>query len=358
MASKDKVNWAQLKVGILALVALFLVVLLIFLLTGNTKFFMKEVPLHTYTDDAAGLVAGAPVRINGIGAGKVTKVELSGSNTPNNTIRVDMDVDEPMLKQIPVDSQVSIAADNLLGSSKFLNIKKGTSGQTIQRDGTIKSLDTRQFDELVQQGYSVLGSLQGILGQVQNIVGQVENGKGTIGRLLVDDSLFRSLQGTVDQVQLLATTLNSKKGTIGRLVHDPELYNNVQATLGRFDTLMAGLQNGEGTAGKLLKDEALYKDVRQSVDQINKLLGDLNAGKGTAGQLLKDDKLARQVSDTLTKVNTTIDKINAGQGTIGQLMVNPQLYDSLNGTTRELHELLKDFRANPKKFLRIKLAVF
>jgi phospholipid/cholesterol/gamma-HCH transport system substrate-binding protein len=57
-------------------------------------------------------------------------------------------------------------------------------------------------------------------------------------------------------------------------------------------------------------------------------------------------------------METTIDKINSGQGTIGQLMVNPQLYDSLNGTTRELHELLKDFRANPKKFLRIQLHLF
>jgi phospholipid/cholesterol/gamma-HCH transport system substrate-binding protein len=38
--------------------------------------------------------------------------------------------------------------------------------------------------------------------------------------------------------------------------------------------------------------------------------------------------------------------------------VNPQLYESLNGATRELHELMKDFRANPKKFLRIKLALF
>ena len=39
-------------------------------------------------------------------------------------------------------------------------------------------------------------------------------------------------------------------------------------------------------------------------------------------------------------------------------MVNPALYDSLNGTTKEMHELLKDFRANPKKFLRIKLGLF
>ena len=32
-------------------------------------------------------------------------------------------------------------------------------------------------------------------------------------------------------------------------------------------------------------------------------------------------------------------------------MVNPQLYDSLNGATREFQALVKDMRANPKKFL-------
>jgi phospholipid/cholesterol/gamma-HCH transport system substrate-binding protein len=38
--------------------------------------------------------------------------------------------------------------------------------------------------------------------------------------------------------------------------------------------------------------------------------------------------------------------------------VNPQLYESLNGSSKEMSELLKDFRANPKKFLRIKLGLF
>jgi phospholipid/cholesterol/gamma-HCH transport system substrate-binding protein len=84
----------------------------------------------------------------------------------------------------------------------------------------------------------------------------------------------------------------------------------------------------------------------------------LQAGKGTAGILLKDPGLAKQLSSTLDKIDTTIDKVNSGQGTIGQLLVNPQLYDSLNGMTGELHALLKDFRANPKKFLRIKVTIF
>jgi phospholipid/cholesterol/gamma-HCH transport system substrate-binding protein len=39
-------------------------------------------------------------------------------------------------------------------------------------------------------------------------------------------------------------------------------------------------------------------------------------------------------------------------------MVNQQLYDSLNGTTREFEAFMRDFRANPKKFLSIKLGLF
>ena len=53
-----------------------------------------------------------------------------------------------------------------------------------------------------------------------------------------------------------------------------------------------------------------------------------------------------------------LEKINNGQGTLGQLAVNPALYESLDGTTREVQGLLKDFRANPKKFLTIQLKLF
>src|SRR3954470_4800369 len=358
MPSKDKVGFAQLKVGVLAIVALACVTLIVFLLTGNASWFKKQIPLHVYTSDAAGLNPGSPVRINGIQAGSVKKVVLSGETNPQRIIRVDFVVDEEMRKQIPSDSIASISSDNLLGSTKFLQINKGTRPELIQPDTTVKSADTRQFDALIQQGYNVLDSLQVILGKVQDIVGQVEVGKGTIGKLLVDETLYTSLQATVNQVQMLTTNLNSKKGTIGALINDETLYNQVQGVVARIDALTADLQAGKGTAGLLLKDPKVYNQVDSSLEQINTLLTGINKGKGTLGQLVSNDKAARQLSDALDKVNVTLDKVNSGQGTIGQLLVNPQLYDSVNGTTRELHDLLRDFRANPKKFLSIKLKLF
>ena len=117
------------------------------------------------------------------------------------------------------------------------------------------------------------------------------------------------------------------------------------------------LQEGQGSAGKLLKDPALYDETQKTIAGIHKLVDDLNAGKGTAGKLLKSDELSKQLSDTIAKLDLMLDKVNSGQGTIGQLLVNQQLYDNLNGATREMHLLMKDFRANPKKFLRIKLVL-
>lgn len=358
MPSKERVSMAQLKVGILGIVAMACVALLVFLLTGNIQWFKKDIPLHVFTSDADGLGEGSAVRINGIQAGKVTKVDLSGETDPARIIRIDLVVDEDMLKQIPADSVARISSDNLLGSTKFLQINKGTSHSLIQSNATLTSVANPDFDKLVEQGYNILGSLQLLLGKVQDIVGQVEVGKGTIGKLLVDESLYNSLQATVNQVQLLATTLNSKNGTIGHLINDDQFYDQLQGLVTQIQGLTDGLQKGEGTAGMILKDPKLYNDASKAVDQLNTMLADLNAGKGTAGQLLKDDKIARQLSATLEKVNVSFDKLNAGQGTLGQLMVNPALYDSTTGLTRELQQTLKDFRANPKKFLTIKLQLF
>ena len=358
MPAKEKVSIAQLKVGILAIVTLACITLLVFLLTGNSSWFKKQIELHMYTSDAAGLNSGSPVRINGIQAGSVRNVALSGENNPQRAIRVDFVIEQDMQRQVPVDSMATIASDNLLGSTKFLQITKGTRPEVVQPNGTVKSADTRQFDALIQQGYNVLDSLQLILGKVQDIVGQIEVGKGTIGKLLVDETLYNSLQNTVKQVELLTTTLNSKTGTIGHLINDDALYGQIQGIVGRIDAMTIDLQNGKGTAGMFLKDPHLYNQLDSSITQLTDILTKLNNGEGTAGKLLNDPKIANQISTSLTKINVMLDKINSGQGTVGQLMINPQLYDSANGTTRELHDLLRDFRANPKKFLSIKLKIF
>ena len=357
MPSPKKVAWSQLRVGVLVVIAMVILVVLIFLITGSKGLFLKNAVVYTYMDDSAALTEGSAVRLNGIIIGKVKRIELSGSTESNRIVRLVLEVHENRLPQIPVDSLAAIGAENVLGT-KYVNIKKGKAAETVKPGGEVKSLDTREFDEVVQSGYALLTSLQGVLKRVDAIVGLVETGKGSIGKLLVDDELYNRLLAVEKDFQKVSGALASGQGTIGKLLYDDSLYQEIRTPVARLDSLLQDLQQGQGTAGKLLKDDTLYTEIHGTVKEVRRLVDDINAGKGSAGKLLKSDELHQRISAAVARLDTMLERLNAGQGTLGQLLVNPQLFESLNGMTRETHELMKDFRANPKKFLRIKLALF
>ncbi|MDX2152240.1 MAG: MlaD family protein [Bryobacteraceae bacterium] len=357
MPSSRTATWAQLRVGILAAGAIVILAVLVFLMTGNKNLFASEGVVYTYVDDSAAMTEGAAVRLNGILVGEITKITLTGSKAENQRVRFDLAIREEMMRYIPVDSLVTVGAENVLGT-KFINIKQGTAQETIRAGSTIKAREDRDFLEIVQSAQPILESMRMTLQRVDAIVGQVEKGQGSIGKLLYDEELYRRLNGILADVQKTTTAINTGRGTLGRLLYDETLYNDVRGMLARLDTIMVGIQNGEGTAGRLIKDPTLYNEITKTTTELRRLAEDLNAGKGTAGKLLKSEELHNQIRATLARVDGMIEKVNSGQGTLGQLLVNPSLYDSVNGATRELNGLLQDFRANPKKFLRIKLSLF
>jgi phospholipid/cholesterol/gamma-HCH transport system substrate-binding protein len=357
MPDRARVRWSQLKVGAIALVAFIILFVLVFLLTSSKGFFRHYEPLFTYMEDAAGLADGTAVRLNGFTIGYLDRVELTDSRDPKKAVRFDMRVKPQYLVDIPVDSVVEISAANLLGD-KFLNIVRGKAQQTVKPGAVLPSLEGQDIPELMAQSANLLKSFQTIVNRVDNLLAGVEAGKGNIGLLLKDRELYDRINAIASEGQQLLGDVRHGNGTISKLIYSDELYRDIRAPLQRIDAMMADLQAGQGTAGKLLKDPALFNEAQQTLAEIHGMVADLNAGKGTAGKLLKDDQLYARLDTLVLKFNTTIDKINSGQGTIGQLMVNPQLYDSLNSTMGELQTLVKDIRANPKKFLSLRLALF
>jgi phospholipid/cholesterol/gamma-HCH transport system substrate-binding protein len=357
MPSSKKVAWSQLKVGIVAAVAMVILAVLLFLMTGDTRFFQDRANIYTYLPDSAALTKGSDVRLNGILIGKITSVDLSNEPDLKRAVRVEMEIDSDRLKQIPTDSLAGISAANVLGT-KYINIKRGTAAQTVAPGGQLKSKDTSDYEQVVEQGYSFLASAEEMLKRVDNLVKVIERGEGSIGKLVKDPQLYDNLNGTAAEARKIVAQLNTGKGTISRLMYDEVLHDDIRTAIARTNSLLEGIQQGQGTAGKLLKDQALYDDMRKTIAEVRTLMADLNAGKGTMGKFLKDEAFHQQLQATIGRMDTLLDKINTGQGTLGQMVVNPQLYESLNGTSREFHDFMKDFRKNPKKFLSIKLSLF
>jgi len=357
MPDRSKVRWSQLKVGIVAGSACLVLFALILLLTKEKGLFQSNALLLTYLDDAHSLAEGTPVRLNGIGIGYVSEFKLTNSRDPRRTVQFNMQVQKRYLPDIPVDSQASIAASNLLGD-KFININKGVSPKHVESGSELQSVKAQDIPELFAQSTNLLLSLQSIIGRLDNLMSGVEQGKGNLGKFVKDEELYDRLNSIAAEGNKLMVDARTGGGTIGKLIYDPTLYDEIQSPIKRIDSMLADLQAGQGTAGKMLKDPALYNDARDTVAELHALVNDLNAGKGTAGKLLKDDQLHQRITDLTAKLNLTLDKINSGQGTLGQLAVNPALYDSLNSATHEFQSLASDFRKNPKKFLSIRLTLF
>ena len=357
MPQTKKLAWAQLRVGVMAVAAIAILVVLIFLITGRGGLFRRTVQIRTFVDDSASLKEGAPVRLNGIDIGNVREVRLSGVSDPRRTIEIVMSIRREYRARIPVDSQAAINPEGVFGD-KYVNITHGQSPNPVAAGGEIRSLDTKEFQEIVNQSYNVLASLNGITKRIDSIMSQVEKGGGTIGRLIYDDALYKRFDSVVGQAENIMASVSSGKGTIGKLLADEQLYDQASSTIRRVDTMVADVQAGKGTLGMLLNDPALYQNANGMLVDSRKVVDNLNAGQGTVGKLLKDDALYQQARGALTKVDTTVDRLNSGQGSLGQMLVNRALYDAVSGLSVDTQQLIRDIRANPKKFLRIKLAIF
>ncbi|MGA3015917.1 MAG: MlaD family protein [Bryobacteraceae bacterium] len=358
MPEQSKVRWSQLKVGVVGLCAFAILFVLVFLLTSSKGgIFRTNALLRTYMDDASGLADGTAVCLNGITVGYLDKLQLTNSRDPARTVEFDMQVQKDYLPQIPVDSVVGVAASNLLGD-KFLNITKGASQQHVVDGAELKPLASQDIPELLKQMAKLLGTFQDSVTRVDNLLAGVEAGRGNLGKLLKDEELYNTINGITAEGKKLLTDIRTGNGTLTHLIYDDSLYQEARKPLQRIDAILADLQKGQGTLGKALKDPVLFDEARATLAEVHKLVEDVNAGKGTAGKMMKDEQLYQRAVALEEKLTGLVDKINAGQGTVGQLLTNPQLFDSLNAATGEMHSLMKDVRANPKKFLTIQLKIF
>jgi phospholipid/cholesterol/gamma-HCH transport system substrate-binding protein len=134
------------------------------------------------------------------------------------------------------------------------------------------------------------------------------------------------------------------------------MYDSVQGSLTQVQSIIQGVNDGKGTVGKLLKSDQLADDLHDVATETTKTLTDTR--KLLAGIDTKSDDLNKAIQGSLTRIDALLDKINNGQGAISQLLNNPATAEDLDGVMRETQGLLKDFRANPKKFLHIKIGLF
>jgi phospholipid/cholesterol/gamma-HCH transport system substrate-binding protein len=302
------------------------------------------VQLRTYLDDAAGLMDGTQVRLNGIPIGYLNGQKLTNSRDPNRKIEFDLKVKERYLREIPVDSVVGLASDNLLGD-QFIGIRRGRSPQHIQAGAELGNTQTQDITRMMGQMTLQLERLQAVMTRADKLMSSVGAGSGAIGKIVQNPQL-QTGAGVSGELDQLMAAVQHGHGTITKLFYEDPLDAQLQAPLKRLDAIMA---SAEGTSARLKE----FKDgVERATGEFQTLETEIKAAKGSFAKL---DQLQARFDELTVKIDGMMDKINSGQGTAGQLTVNLQLNEALAGTAREFQELAKGLKANPRKFIALRL---
>src|SRR3954465_15778692 len=114
--------WSELKIGVVAVIAMVLTAFLVIAVGGASGFAWERYDLKTTFDNVQGLKSGAIVRIAGVEVGKVTKVELSGAGG-----EVSLSLKKENKSRVTTDSRASIGAMSLLGEP-LIDISPSSSG--------------------------------------------------------------------------------------------------------------------------------------------------------------------------------------------------------------------------------------
>ena len=359
MPSQKQLKWSQLRVGITVLIATLTLAVLLFLMSGSSGLFTRRITLKSYFDNAQGLRVGAPVRLSGVDVGNVSKILIVPDKDKQLTpVEVVMKVSTRYSYAIHRDSVTSLETAGVLGET-YLDIDSLQALGPAARDGdTLPTQVHPDFNQVVRASQGTLENMDALLKRADRILAFAESGKGSLGKLIYDPTLYNRFSSTIAEFQQIVQQVGSGEGSLGRLISRNDAYEKFIATLDKMNAVIDDLQQGKGTAGRFLKDPTLYNNANDTVANMKKLSEDINAGKGTLGKLSKDEELAKKLDTTISKLSQLTTELQAGQGTAGKLIKDETLYNNANEMLVETRNLLKAIRENPKKYLSIKLHIF
>jgi phospholipid/cholesterol/gamma-HCH transport system substrate-binding protein len=346
MPRTRSLKWSELKIGIMAVVAVFIAGSLILTLSGQGGFWWQRYQLKVKFPNAAGVNQGSPVRVAGVECGVVKELRFVGAE-----VEMDLELSNEMQQRVRTASRATIGSVSLLGEGA-VDITATTAGDPIPAGGYVPTgAAAAQLADVTTQASGGITELTGLIKDLRE-------GRGTAGKLLTDEQLYQELQQFTAAAREVTQGLQSGKGTLGQLLNNPESAKQLEASMRNLTAITDKINNGQGSLGQLMNDPAFAKSLSGATANFESLSAKMNQGQGTAGKLMNDSALYDRLNAVTTQLEKLTTSLNQGQGTAGKLMQDQQLYDNINRTVTEMHDLLADIRKDPKKFLSAKISIF
>ena len=300
---------SETKVGVLAAVAIVILIVGYSFLKGNDVF-SSENEFYARYDRVDGLAVSKPVLVNGYQIGRVSQLTL----LPNGQILTQFKIDPQYA--IPSNTIARLESTDLLGG-KAVVFELGSSNQ-YANDGD--TLNANIQKDLLEQVEPVQKKAQMIVARLDSVLTSVNSTLSPTFQKNFERS-FTSIARTLETLEGTTKTVDGLVGT--------------QST--RIAAIMANL---ESISGNFKNNNDKITSIMNNLDKVTDEVAKANFAQTMA-----------EANKAVADLQMVINKVNTGNGSLAQLINDPQMYNNLNNAANNLDKLMIDLKANPKRYV-------
>ncbi|MFY7671558.1 MlaD family protein [Tenacibaculum sp. MEBiC06402] len=265
---------------------------------------------HFYVEykNINGLNEASVVTINGLQVGKVDGINFNPDPEKKGTLLVKLSLEDDF--QFSKNSVAKIYSAGLMGGQNLAIIPNYEGDMAVSGDYLKGEVESDLFSSVGEKLNPIQAKLENVLVEADSLL---------IGlNQVLDKKARESLNRSVIGIENTVASLNKTMASFNKI-----LENNKE------------------------KINVTLDNTKKITEDFSKVSGDL--AKADLGATVK------KLETTLTNVNTLIKGIESGKGTVGKLMSDEQLYTNLTNATKEMEELLREMKLNPKRFVHFSL---
>jgi phospholipid/cholesterol/gamma-HCH transport system substrate-binding protein len=267
--------------------------------------FSESVTLAAEFANMSGLRVGSKVMVAGMDAGEVLAIRVPVR--PEAKFRVEFRVLDQFRPILRTDSVASIQVEGLVGS-KVLQIDPGTDEAPLAAPGaTIRSREPVEIEAVVRSAVDTIGRVNSAVDEIQGRVVKAvdvltdvgEQANEVVGAVGADaGKLFATGRQIVEDVNTVVDGVRQGRGTIGKLVTDDEMYKSVRAAVDEVRSTSVNTRRISDDAREIVADlksrnvgehvEKAAENLQQATAEVRDIMAELRpSGAGERG-LLED----------------------------------------------------------------------
>ena len=314
--------------------------------------------LHIDFDTASDMKPGAPVKVAGVAAGKVAKVEYWGGRRDEEVgrrvvVRISCTIDPDIGATLHENARFYISTQGMLGE-KYIEVDPGTFERPVLASGAkMVGRPPLRLEVLGQRLAKVSAAIARIL----------EDNEGSLSSLFrhADETVLVAKKTMQDADQLIVDNRDTVKLVLDRLDQTgakvDRVVDSLQSGIGDGGTIRRSLGNVEALTGTARRDTGpVLQDARKISGELRRYSARLNqepTSKVVLGQRGHDkvigvidrtDKTVARADSAVADVKAITANARQGKGTVGGVLMDNELF-------MDIKLMVKDLKRHPWKFI-------